>query len=369
MTSVDSAVRIRIADVSAHLTTRHSGVADWVIRYFGSWWNTESSDNAGPDADSHVTAEVNPNRVRELTETVNTASADTVLYARKKMRVTRTGDVITAYSENDTAYTVTNTTIEVVGADPTEVGSAACRLVREALRGLLTREGWILLHASAVADRDGRAYLALGGKGSGKTTTALQLTQATNAALLANDRVFARADSTGRVTVLPWPAAAAIGLGLLDAAGWYEHIAAHRHDLHPTTSHTIQTALANGHRNPILHQGRELKPQLYPDQITDLLGIPLATEGTAATLLFPSINPDSAPTLVPGGREITTDDTFAGREEDRYPNIFALRVPEPEAARTAVFDALNALPKLTVTLGHDPAANTALLKTIHQQQR
>ncbi|MDQ3760532.1 MAG: hypothetical protein M3460_02180 [Actinomycetota bacterium] len=34
--------------------------------------------------------------------------------------------------------------------------------------------------------------------------------------LPANDRIFVRAD-TGEVQILPWPAAAAIGLGLLDA--------------------------------------------------------------------------------------------------------------------------------------------------------
>ncbi|MCC3775469.1 hypothetical protein [Streptomyces sp. UNOB3_S3] len=77
------------------------------------------------------------------------------------------------------------------------------------------------LHASAVV-RDGQAVLTLGDKGAGKTTAGLLLARA-GWQLLANDRVFIRPED-GRLRVLPWPSAAAIGLGLLDALGWYDQV-------------------------------------------------------------------------------------------------------------------------------------------------
>ncbi|EME51177.1 hypothetical protein [Amycolatopsis decaplanina] len=310
-----------------------------------------------------VTARVDPARVDEITAQVDTSAHDTVLYARKDMRLTRTGTTTLAYGEDHVTYMVSGTGIEIVGTDPVTVASAACRLTREALRGRLVAAGWVLLHASAVV-RDGRAAVAFGTKGSGKTAVALQLATATGGALLANDRVFARADDTGTVTVLPWPAAAAIGFGLLDAAGWYDAVATARDELHPSTISAVLDALATRDRTPI-HQGsRELKPQLYPDQLTSLLGIPLATSGIVDVALFPSVNATSNPDLGGGGRMVGADDTFSGQEEDRYPNVFGLRTPEPDHARAAVFAALNALPKLTATLGHDIRANTDVLRKL-----
>jgi serine kinase of HPr protein (carbohydrate metabolism regulator) len=95
------------------------------------------------------------------------------------------------------------------------VNVAAVRLARQAVRAVLHRDGWTLLHARAVV-RDGRAVLTFGSKGAGKTTTALLLARHCGWELLASDRIFVRADPGG-VQILPWPAAAAIGL--LDALG------------------------------------------------------------------------------------------------------------------------------------------------------
>ncbi|MFC8096976.1 hypothetical protein [Streptomyces sp. NPDC057363] len=78
-----------------------------------------------------------------------------------------------------------------------------------------------MLHASAVV-QDGRTVLTFGGKGAGKTTTALALASRHGYGLLANDRVFVRPGERGGVDVLPWPSAAAVGLGLLEALGWFE---------------------------------------------------------------------------------------------------------------------------------------------------
>lgn len=59
--------------------------------------------------------------------------------------------------------------------------------------------------------RDGNAVLALGSKGAGKTTSALLLT-AHGHQLLANNRIFLHPTTRA---LLPWPAAAALSLGLL----------------------------------------------------------------------------------------------------------------------------------------------------------
>lgn len=98
---------------------------------------------------------------------------------------------------------------------------AAARLARESMRGALLSRGWALLHASAVA-KGHRAMLTFGAKGAGKTTAALALARRPGWELLANDRIFARPSNAGYVDVLPCPAAAAIGLGLLDALGWHD---------------------------------------------------------------------------------------------------------------------------------------------------
>ncbi|MFC8374211.1 hypothetical protein ACFUIT_40795 [Streptomyces sp. NPDC057239] len=109
----------------------------------------------------------------------------------------------------------------MVGRRAEDVATATARLAREVVRGVLLRDGWTVLHASAVV-RDGRVILTLGGKGAGKTTTAVALAHRYRLGLLANDRVFVRPAGNGGVDVLPWPAAAAVGLGLLDALGWFD---------------------------------------------------------------------------------------------------------------------------------------------------
>lgn len=162
-------------------------------------------------------------------------------------------------------------------------------MAREAVRAVLHHEGWTLLHASAAV-RDGRAVLALGSKGAGKTTTALLLVRHCGGELVANDRIFVRTSSAG-VQILPWPAAAAIGLGLLEALGLYDltrdRVRAGE-QLHPTQDERVTAALRAGHRTPLLDpDGRELKTQVFPDQLHTWFGLPLATGGNAARTAVP----------------------------------------------------------------------------------
>ncbi|MDV5143294.1 hypothetical protein R1T08_02950 [Streptomyces sp. SBC-4] len=244
------------------------------------------------------------------------------------------------------------------------MAAAVARLTRDVVRAKLLAEDWAILHASAVTDEDGATYLTLGGKGAGKTTTAFALAR-TGLAMLANDRVFARVEN-GTVRVLPWPSAAAVGFGLLDALDLFEPVRerlASGQQMHPTQHQTVTDALLAGRRTPLWKaSGKgELKPQFFPDQLTSWLGIPLATEGHVAGILFPQITPDAAPRLIESARGVQDDDFFNTATEDRYPDIFGLQQPEP-GVHTTLREHLARLPHQGLVMNHDTAATTTVLK-------
>jgi hypothetical protein len=108
------------------------------------------------------------------------------------------------------------------------------------------------------------------------------------------------ADHTDGMPVLPWPSAAAVGLGLLDGLNWYDTVRTRLRSgetLHPTQDQRVTDALLAGRREPLWDGGRELKVQLFPDQFETWFGLRLATQGQAAALLFPQIDPEAAPTV------------------------------------------------------------------------
>ncbi|MFR9722953.1 hypothetical protein ACL02R_06200 [Streptomyces sp. MS19] len=318
-----------------------------------------------------LAAEVDSERYVDLATEVSDADHTTVEYARTPMLVARdqAEGVITAVTPSTSLAYRSEThagRLSIYGTDPREVATAAARLVREAVRGVLLRDGWTVLHASAV-ERDGRVVLSFGGKGAGKTTTALTL--ATHGwKLLANDRVFVRPDGTGGVRVLPWPSAAALGLGLLDAFGWSDVVRRHLEAgeaLHPTQDQRVTDALLAGRREPLWQGRRELKAQVFPDQFPTWLGVELATTGRAAHLLFPRVAPGAAPTLGENCRALEEQDFMTGATEDRYPDVFGLAGGVDGGghanSREAATELLAHLPHHTVTLGHDTAANADIL--------
>ncbi|MDT0341811.1 hypothetical protein [Streptomyces litchfieldiae] len=92
--------------------------------------------------------------------------------------------------------------LEIVGAATLPVAVAAARLAREMMRSLPLGDGWAVLHASAVAAEDGRTVLTFGGKGVGKTTTAL-----TRAALGRHSGACGCWPTIGCSSAPTWPAA------------------------------------------------------------------------------------------------------------------------------------------------------------------
>ena len=239
----------------------------------------------------------------------------------------------------------------------------AARITRELIRAQLEADGWAIMHASAAVC-DNNATLALGPKGSGKTTTALLLTTQGHQ-FLANDRVFLHPATRA---LLPWPAAAAFGLGLLHAHGLLDgvraQLAAGQH-LHPTVNPAVTAAILNGHTSPLRDpHGRELKTQLFPHQLTDWLGLRLTRSATAAALIFPRLDPDGEPRLNASSRTVTSSDFFDPDHDDRYPDFLRLTRITPEDRRhiwARTRDALATVPHHSIVLTHDTTRSRQLL--------
>ncbi|MEU6483567.1 hypothetical protein [Streptomyces sp. NPDC046887] len=361
-----TATRITTADGQSVTVISHSvGVTDWAARYFGPWWKAAPAEP--PVTGPVVSADVDPGGYDELAQAVTGREPDEVDYAGLPMRYARDegGSAVTAVQPADRLayrWEPAARRLRIVGNAETSVATAAARLARELVRGMLLVEGWHILHASAVTRADGATLLTLGGKGAGKTTTAVLLARA-GWRVLANDRVFVRVEN-GRVRVLPWPSAAALGFGLLDALGLFESVADRLRAgglMHPTQDARVTEALLAGRREPLRKAGgKEMKPQFFPDQLDTWLGMTLATEGTAAGLLFPRIAPGGEPGLIDVPRRPGEADFFTAGTEDRYPDVFGL-LPMTGAA-PGLGDELAGLPYQALALGHDTAANAALLE-------
>lgn len=367
-----SATRIETADGQAVTVVSHTpAVTAWAARYMGTWWTARS---VAPDTVTGptVVADLDPEEYDALTADVLTGGFQETTYANARLvsRTRRSGIVIASQPDDILAYEwrPEEQRLRIVGEDATAVATAAARLAREIVRGQLLADGWHILHASAATrPEDGATVLTLGDKGAGKTTCGFLLAR-TGLHLLANDRVFARAEGD-RVRVLPWPSAAAIGLGLLDALGWYEPVRERLRageEMHPTQHQRVTDALLAGDRTPLWKpNGKELKPQFFPDQLQDWLGLTLATEGTAAALLFPTITADGEPTLTGPGRTVEPGDFFNGVTEDRYPDVFGL-LPEPRPT-SDLLARLDHLPQQALTLNHDTTASTTVLEKAASQ--
>lgn len=365
------ATRIATADGQAvTVTSQTKAIADWAGRYLGAWWLATPTTDAATGA--IVIGEVDPELTEELTANVLRGTPRSCEYAGAAMLYVRDGDdVVTAAQPGEQLayrWEPGSHRLLVLGADETSVATAVSRLAREVVRGQLLAAGWQIMHASAVTNQAGATLLTLGGKGAGKTSSAFLLARA-GWRLLANDRVFVRVNSeAGAIRILPWPSAAAAGVGLLSALGLFQPVrqrllAGER--MHPTQKQAVADALTTGDTTPLWKDAgreRELKPQFFPDQLSSMLGMTLATEGHAVGLLFPQINPGAEPALLDASRAVREDDFFTASTEDRYPDVFGLLPIAGSGSRSAdLAGRFDALPYQALTLNHDTAANAAVL--------
>ncbi|WP_405797927.1 hypothetical protein [Streptomyces sp. NBC_01506] len=368
-----SATRLDAATAAVTVLSNRAEVTDWALRYFGPWWNATSADAAALRVGPVVIADVEPADYEEITRLVHDGRpTEEVDYAKHTMLVAHDGeDIIATSPEEGIAYRSTPVSGRLVlaGADARALALAAARLARESIRGQLLRDGWAVLHASAVVrEGDSATVLTFGDKGAGKTTTALLLASH-GWQLLANDRVLVRPAGARDVQVLPWPSAAALGLGLLHSLGWdvraREYLRAGA-GFHPTQHESVTEALLAGDHTPLWDgKGKERKVQVCPDQFPALFEVPLATGGRAAALLFPQVDADAAPGVVDAVRALGEADFMSGATEDRYPDVFGLAQGVDgggrDSVRTEVALRLAALPHHAVRLNHDIPAGAALL--------
>ncbi|WP_225846942.1 isopentenyl transferase family protein [Streptomyces sp. HPF1205] len=368
------ATRLTAADAAVAVTSNDRAVTDWCARYVRPWWEATDLPADQICNEPLVVAEVNPTKWADLAAAVSSAPHTTIEYARAPMLLARDSDdyAISGVSrEEQLAYRSEPASgrLTIYGCDPEQVATAAARLAREAMRGVLLRAGWTVLHASAVVKKD-RVALTFGSKGAGKTTTAVTLAARHGWQLLANDRVFVRPSLASGVCVLPWPSAAALGLGLLDALGWYDTVKARLEAgevLHPTQKQRVTDALLSGQRAPLWEGKRELKAQIWPDQFPKWFNLGMAAGGQAATLLFPCIESGAEPASADGKRTLCADDFMSGATEDRYPDVFELARVDgggTAEARQAVAERLATLPHHSVVLGHDVNANADFLNKL-----
>jgi hypothetical protein len=365
------AIRLQVADAAVTVTSTSRIVTDWTHRYLGTWWTGTDATLDGAHATPNISAEVDAQRYMDVALDVTGGLHENLTYANALTLLAhdKQAGVITAVSPDEAlAYRadVAAERLTIYGTNVEPVATATARLAREAMRGVLLRDGWSVLHASAVA-LDGQVVLTFGPKGAGKTTSAVALAALQGWELLANDRVFVRVNDDGGVDVLPWPSAAALGLGLLDALGWFEIIQerlAGGELLHPTQDQRVTDALIDGRREPLWNGKRELKAQIFPDQFPGWFDLELAKGGQAAALLFPSVQPGATARLVDGGRTLGDGDFMSGKTEDRYPDIFELARVDgggTAEARQRVTKLLAGLPRYAAVLGHDLAANADCL--------
>lgn len=372
-----SATRLEAASAAVTVLSNRTEVTDWAARYFGQWWNASAVEASSVCAGPVLVADVDPTEYAELSLQVHDGRhTDEVEYARHRMLVARDGEDIIATSPDEAiGYRCTPSTGRLVlsGVGVMELALAAARLAREVVRGQLLREGWAVLHASAVVrPEDGATLFAFGGKGAGKTTTALLFASA-GWRLLANDRVLTRPTGERDVEVVPWPSAAALGLGLVDALGWGAATRGHLQEdgsFHPTQHDAVTDALLTGDFTPLWEDDRprERKVQVWPDQFPKLFGVELATGGRAAGLLFPRVEADGSPDVVDGAQTLGLgeDDFMSGATEDRYPDIFELARGVDGGGRRSARDEVSArlamMPHLRVRLSHDVPASIAALR-------
>lgn len=368
-TNQPHSVLVTAGPATALVTSDTPAVTDWITQYFGCWWTVRPTTPEVGTRCPVLHCQINADRFAAAQDNLSTRAHRIIEFARKPLQVVDNTDN-TVYAVDPTEQVVYHTDTGRTHLSLTATASlglclAAARITRELIRAQLEADGWAILHASATV-RDDNAILALGPKGAGKTTTALLLATQGHQ-LLANDRVFLYAATRA---LLPWPAAAALGLGLLHAHGLLDGVRARLtagQHLHPTVDSAVITAILNGDTGPLRDpHGRELKTQLFPHQLTEWLGLKLACSATATALIFPRLDPDGEPSLDPPQRTVTTSDFFDPDHDDRYPDFLRLTQITPEHrhqiwARTR--DALATVPHHSIVLTHDTTRSRQLLET------
>jgi hypothetical protein len=163
-------------------------------------------------------------------------------------------------------------TIEIIGSDQPHRRNILTSVAREVWRRTVENLGGTVLHASAVTRPSG-AWLFVGPKGAGKTSSALSLASAGFSALLDNDRTAILPNATGTLYALPVPLSIRVAPGTLKGLGSWPHI------------RNIQPRLLGGLSTPAAH-GRS-KVNLTRAEAACELGLRLSPGARVAGIVLP----------------------------------------------------------------------------------
>lgn len=145
-------------------------------------------------------------------------------------------------------------------------------VVRDIWRAYVENVGGIIVHASSV-ELDSRAWLAVGAKDSGKTTTALNLALS-GARLIDNDRTALIPSADGLVA-MPVPLDIRVGIGTLLSLRWRWRRAAE---------------LVGVHERQYSGRGIRQKVSILRDELPRS-GIDLSTGAVVGGIIVPSVTP------------------------------------------------------------------------------
>lgn len=157
------AVRLETAGAEVSVVSVERAVTDWSARCFGQWWKAVEVEPQSVCAGPLVLAEIDPGAYGEAALAVTQAPHTSAVCAKAQLLVTRCEEsgVVRAVSPDQAlAYRSepAGASLTVIGCDVEPVATATARPAREMPRGMLLRDGWAVLHASAVV-HEGRAIL------------------------------------------------------------------------------------------------------------------------------------------------------------------------------------------------------------------
>ena len=190
---------VEYAGVATAYRSDESATGEWISRFFDGYFRPVGAR----DVDATVCSTADPDLFGALQDLVPGESTvgkrdyaelpftDSVALVRRVADKARPRDdvFLLLYAEDRTIVLVTS------GNEETR-REEGMQILRALTKWLLLEQGWIPMH-SACAARDGRAICVAGGKGSGKTSTLLNLLARNGCDLVAVDKFLIRDGGSG----------------------------------------------------------------------------------------------------------------------------------------------------------------------------
>lgn len=367
--TLQQTVRATADNQSATLSTPDPSITEWIDEYIGEWWNL---DRAAPGIDAHrpIVASIDQDLYEEISRRTSADGHPISTFIRTPGRRWDEGDLTYVdVPSRAVSFRLDRAAgrLEIVGADEDQTKLEASRFLRNTVTERLERDGWTVMHAACIVT-DGDAVLFIGEKGAGKTTTSLTACIAWGASSLANDRCLVKV-VRGELKVLPWPGSISVGFGLLASLGWFQDLSAAMRTgtrQHPFQDPKATAKLATGQASVSFGEdGREVKAEIMPRDLTRLFGVPLSREARVTRIIFPAVHRDGQTGFSPTDHtaESLLEHTLHGPGSG-YPDFLSLGETDQPKDRRATWEALDyaaAIPQYSLRLGWDPRANARFL--------